>query len=309
MPQEVTRKVYFYRTHTDVEEDGSLTSYNPGPALAHIDRLGFSEDGRYMRRGGTDFVCCWIDKSRSPQRIRLGKIRRADLPSVEEGGKLSPLQIPDDAGVVEQTHHVFFRSDIVGMLYNFYGPRMASLRTYLRKKHPDTPDSLQIDPLLRQDVLEQLSNFAEVRVLDLKVIKPFIARIKEADKSLADAFSAAAEAGSADQVNLVLQPEPYKREWLGKRLLNSALRLAELVAGDPDAREEVTRFRLKGLNAETQTLDEVDVLHDHLVREKEVVRLGDRTRSIHPDSAYAAIHEAHEELEDQLHRAAMVEPL
>lgn len=306
MPQEVTRKVYFYRAYADIQDDGSLTSYDPEPALTHLDGLEFDEDGRYMPSGAAEYVCCWIDEGRHPQHIRLGKIRRADLPSLEEGGELRPLEIPEDAGVVEQTHHVFFGHDIVGMLFNFYGPRMASLRRYLKRKHPATPDTLQIEPLLRQDVLEQLENFAQLRVLDLKVLRPFIARVEMADESLHEAFEAAADAGAADQVNLVLQPEPYKREWLGRQLLGAVRHLAELVASDPDIREEVTKFKIKGLNAQTETVDEVDLLHDHLVREKRVLRVGDRSRSIHPESAYTAIHEAYEELGDQLHRAATV---
>lgn len=302
MPQ---RNVYFYRAHEDIDGEGLYVPYDPGPALHHVETLGFDEGGRYLG-GGDEVTCCWIDNLQVPQRVRLGKIRRGNLPEVESGGVLEPLDIPDDSGIAEQAHFVFFPNSIVGMLFNFYGPRMASLREYLKATHPDTPATLSIDPLLRQDVLQQLDQLGRIRVFNLKVLRPFLARLEQADESIHEMFRAQAGVGEAEQFQVVLQPRPYKREWIGNRFLESARRIADLISNDPDAREEVTKFKVRGLNTETDSVETVDLLKDRLVAEKQVDVSEERTRALDDRSAYRAIQESYAELEDQLRRAATV---
>lgn len=304
MPRETERKVYFYHAQVGFREDGSAISYDPNPALDHIETLSF-DDGERYHGSGEEVTSCWIDSTNGQGRIRLGKVRRADLPSVEEHGNLSTLDLSDDEGIVEQAHMVFFPDGIVGMLFNFYGPRMARLRAYLKRKHPETPDTLSIDPLLRQDVVQQLNRFGHIRVLRLKILEPFLARLEDANQSLHRAFETIADLSDAEQYELVLRPKPYERSWIDRGgLLDSVRDLAGLVEGDPDAREEVTGFKVKGFDTENESLDEIDVLRDHLVKAKTVVRLGDRSRSIEANSAYEAINEAYEELREDLEAAA-----
>lgn len=300
------RNVYFYRCHSDLNPDGTAEPYDPTPALEHIDAIPFQEGNRYVGAGDGEVTCGWIDSLRTPQRICLGKVRRRNLPALEEQGELRPLDIPEEAGIAEQTHMVFFPNNIVGMLFNFYGPRMASLRDYLKRLHPDTPNSLSIDPLLRQDVLDQLDRLRKIRVFDLRILRPFMARLQQADQSLHDAFSAAQEVGEAEQFQLILKPPPNSRDWIADRFLDIARRVARIVSGDPDANEEVTSFKVRGQNEETESMETVDVLRDRLVVKKNVEVAGDRTRRLDPDSAYGAVTEAYEELEGDLRQAAAV---
>lgn len=306
MPPETQRKVYFFRVFTDIDEDGTATPYDPDPALAHINALPFDEGGRYLATGDGELNCCWIDRAHRPQRIRLGKVRRTNLPSLEERGNLEPLDLDEETGLVEQVHMVFFDRSILGVLYNFYGPRASSLSRYLVTKHADTPQTLQIEPLLRQDVIQQLDRLERIRVLRLKILRPFIARLEQADQSLHATFRAAMEAGEAEEFELVLKPAPYQREWIGQRLLTGVRRIAAIVANDTEAREEMGKFEVRGFNGETGGLETVDVLHDQLVSEKTVVRYDERSRAIRSDSAYAAIEEAYAELREDLELAAAV---
>lgn len=300
------RNVYFYRCHTDLNPDGTAEPYDPTPALEHIDALPFEGGERYAGAGDGAVTCGWIDALEAPQRVCLGKVRRSNLPALEEQGELRPLEIPEDAGIAEQTHLVFFPNNIVGMLFNFYGPRMASLRDYLKKLHPDTPNDLSIDPLLRQDVLEQLDQLRKIRVFDLRILRPFMNRLQQANRDLHETFSAAHEVGEAEQFQLILKPAPNSRGWIADRFLDIARGLAGIVSANPEAKEEVTSFKVRGQNRETSSMETVDVLRDRLVVKKTVDLAGGRTRRLDPDSAYGAIIEAHEELEDQLVQAAAV---
>ena len=110
-PQKISRKIYFYRALTDLDEDGSPTPFDPTAALRHIDQLEFSAEGRYLDTGDTT-LCCWVHRTGPPQQFRLGHIRRTGLPLVEERGRLADLQIPDDSGLVEVIHIVVFEDNI-----------------------------------------------------------------------------------------------------------------------------------------------------------------------------------------------------
>lgn len=304
MPRTTERKVYFFRAHGDRTDGGRVIPYDVGPALNYIDTLTFASGDRY-RGSGAEVTCCWPTELEAPPRVEFGKVRRADLPTVEEEGNTQPLDLTEDQGIVEKTHFVFFPNYVLGMLYNYYGPRRSSLARYLGDKHGPTPESLEFTPLLRQDVLDALDKFGRIRVLRLGVLRSFLRYLEEFDESLYEAFEGVDRLGNAPRLELVLRPEAYQRDWIEGEggLMDMIRRLAERVTGDPEYGEQVKKFEVKGLNVEEESVDEVDVLNEKLVRTKQVVRLGDRSRSIQADSAYDAIIEAYEELQDQLNDA------
>ena len=103
MPRTAKRKVYFYRVHLGNDRAGRRISYDVREALGSIDGLEWTRSGRYMPMRHSDLVTMWVDSHTPPQRIRAGKIRRANLPQLERSGELEPLDIPEEAGVAEQT--------------------------------------------------------------------------------------------------------------------------------------------------------------------------------------------------------------
>ncbi len=84
------------------------------------------------------------------------------------------------------------------------------------------------------------------------------------------------------------------------------LDLARSLSRRDDLREGVVQFEVTGLNGETGTIDLVDVLSDKLVARRQIVRQAGRGRGLDDASAYAAIDDAHRELEEELVRAASV---
>lgn len=295
----VERKIYFYRIDLGMEDDGTPTPFRPTTALNTLNTLDFTEQGRYLQLSGGNALSCWVDSTRSPQRMRLATIRRTGLPHLEEGGELSPLEISERTGLYEPIHIVFFPKNIVAAEFNFYGPRASRLGQYLIAK-ANAPAATTVAPLLRRDIMEQLRRLQDVRIFDLKVHASYTETLSQLNDDLGSAFEAAARVGDAQEIHLVLQPQAYSRNSLSQRLLGIVRRLA----GESHLRENATRFHIKGFDEGTGKVEEVDVLRDQLIAKRRMVRLADRTRAIDPDSAYASIQEAYEELKDDLESAA-----
>lgn len=301
-PQKISRKIYFYRALTDLDEDGSPTPFDPTTALRHINQLGFSAEGRYLDTGDTT-LCCWVHRTGPPHQFRLGHIRRTGLPLVEEGGRLADLQIPDDSGLVEVTHIVVFEDNIVGADFNFYGPRLGRLGWYLSAKCRGLCDPVSFEPLVRRDVEAALRRLGSIRLFHLKIRSSYAPNMTEVNEDLAAAFEAAGRAGHAEEVDLILTPKRYSRRGnLSDRLRHATLRLA----GDPDLQQAASIFKVRGPRTDTGESTEVDILRDQLVAEEQIMRQTKRGRSLDERSAYEAIMKAHDGLERELSEAATV---
>ena len=296
----VERKIHFYRADAGTDEDGTSLRFDPRPPLDHVDGLPFTPEGRYLVAADGSVLCCWVDRGTSPQHVRIGNIRRTELPEVEELGNLAPLNIPATSGLAEHIHAVFFEDGIVGVDFNFYGPRLTRFGSYLSQKAADQGGRVAFEPLLRLDVVEQLDRLRDIRMFQLKIRPAYGSVVRQADQSLGQAFEAAAEGTEASHVEIVLTPEPRSRRSLGERLLG----VTRFLGRRDDLRDNAARFHVKGLDPEPQRVEEIDVLRDQLITSRRILRLNERTRVLDPASAYAAIEEAHRDLEHDLQQAA-----
>ena len=300
--QTIQRKIYFYRANTDLDEDGSPTTFEPTAALRHIHELDFSTQGRYLNAGDVT-LCCWVRRTDPPQQFRFGHIRHTGLPLVENRGRLADLRIPEDSGLVEVTHLVVFEGNIVGADFNFYGPRVGRLGGYLGAKSGGRCDPVSFEPLVRRDVEDALQRLGALRLFHLKIRSSYASDMAAVDDSLAAAFEAAAQAGGAEEVELILTPKRYSRRGhLSDRFRRTILRLA----GDPDLREAASIFKVRGPRVDTGEMSEVDILRDHLVAEEQIMRHTKRGRSLDERSAYGAIMKAYDGLRRELSAAATV---
>ena len=299
----VKRNIYFYRAHVGTDGSGEPLPFDLTPALRNINSLPFLPTGRYLDDGDSR-LCCWVDRADPEQRFRLGQIRRSDLPLVENQGNLQDLAIPQDSGLAEAIHVVLFQDNIVGSDFNFYGPRLSRLSHYLSAKaSPWCPD-VTFEPLLRQDVEDQLDRLQDIRLFHLKIRASYATIVAEADSDLGAAFGAAARAGSAQQLEIVLRPEKYSRDSLSRRMLDTVRRLIRR----PDLRTEASKFQIKGVRSDTNAVEIVDVLRDQLITSKAIMRQSERGRALNKWAAYGAIEEAFDELKGDLISAAGVEP-
>jgi hypothetical protein len=297
----VERKVYFYRSHIGFKPDGSPKIPDFKRALDYLKGLSFSIDGRYLDEGEST-LCCWVDQIQPNQRFRFARIRRAGLPLLEQGGKLTDLIIPVNTGLAETVHVVIFPNNIVGSDFNFYGPRIGKLGAYLHEKANTYCSEIVFEPLLRQNVVDTLSKLMDIRLLNLKIHASYASVVSQADSDLGAAFDAAQRAGDAEELEIILRPKRYSHESLAFKLLTAVKNLAH----DSELKREAQKFIVKGVSSVTEKVEEVDLLSDHLVSQVQIIRQSDRGRALNSESAYSEIQKAYEALEQELLMAAGV---
>jgi hypothetical protein len=301
----VEREIYFFRIDAGNSASGKPISFDPEPVLEHIDKLAWNNSSKARYYRDNDKVTgCWIDDKKMSCKLRLGTIRRTGLPQIEEFGEVTPLEISEDSGLVDQTHIVFLGNDIIGCDYNFYGPRVTRLAYYLAAKAPGiAPPMLNIRPLLRKDVYEQLQQFSFIKLFQLRAYASYADAIRENNDSLSDAFSAAQQAGDADDVEIVLRASNQKVDGLDKGLLNTAMNLIK----HPFTQHDAKTFKVGGFNREKQQNMVLDLLSDKLVVKKQVLRADSRSRELNKTSAYNAIISAYNETREEILRAVSID--
>lgn len=254
-----------------------------------------------MSDGESMFVIVDSPSSRSgPIKGRMVKTRRTLLPDIEEMGSLRPLDIPDSCGLAEVTHFVYFpEQQIVGVEFNYYGPRVSSLGEYIRAKYGRI-DRVEMEPILNRDVTDTLERIGEVHLIELKVGRNGLWVLEELDRNLRAAFHAAASVSSgAEIVEIVLRKKRYGR--VGFALPWPKEKILRWVSdGGLAVRENVSRFRVRAVDKGTGEVRTFDLLEDKFVMSRQVVRHNERRRMIDSDSMFEAIMDAHSDLRDQL---------
>jgi len=291
------RKIHFYRASVGNDENGLPLPFNPDPALVKINSLPFSDsNGRYLTGEDGNAVCGWIDTNGSQSRMRFGHIRRAGLPQIEQSGTLSDLNIAANAGLVEAIHVIFFPNNIVGADFNFYGPRLSRLGTYLRSKSDGQSPAVTFLPLLRHDVVAQLDHLTDVRLFDLKIHPSYANTVRQADQDLGAAFDAARRVGDTKEIEIIIQPNKNARKSIQDRFIS----IAKSLGRQSELRTEALKFIVRGKRDDTGRVEAIDLLRDHLIANKKIVCLSERSRALDMHSAYAAIQSAYNELGEDL---------
>ena len=302
-PEMAKRSIHFFRIDGGAGEDGVPINVDLHPALQKLEGLPFRyarDGGRYVTSGDAD-QCVWADEIGDICKLRFANVRRNALPLAEAGGELTDLDLADDAGIYEVSHLCIFPDGIVGMEFNFYGPRPSRLPPYLRRVVGEDSPEFVLEALLRQDVAAVLMHKKAVRKLDLNVRRPYIGVIQSANSSLGAALRAAEAASQADCVGVYLEPEPYQRRNLDDGILQMLRRLVRR----PDLRENTRTLRATVVDQENRA-EEIDLLKDELISQKKVLRQHGRTRVLDSDDAYAKIVEAYDQGQDELTAAASV---
>ncbi len=305
MAFEVERKIHFYRVEGERDDEGNLLPYDPVPVLDRINSLP-EDTERRLDRGDGNSSMCWVHRATPSQRferLRLATVRRSALPSVESRGRISFLDLAEDAGLADMTHVVFFDNNIAGADFNFYGPRLNRLAEYMAIKAEGVGPLVSFSTLLNPDVAEKLNNFEEVRLVDYRIRSADAEVLREKHESLFRAIAGIRNLGEAGEVGLVLKPEKHKRENIGQDPLD----MVKGMANDDEIRNSSTRFVVKGVDGDG-LISEVDILNDQLLARKKVLRMSGQYRTIIPESAFAAIEEAYDEMGPDIGRAAAIHP-
>lgn len=295
------RKIYFYRAEVGTDEHGAPLPFDPKPTLATILQLPFTDEGgRYFKGLEGEEYCAWVDDHQGEHpKMRFGLIRRAGLPQVEESGTLTDLNLATRAGLAESIHVVFFPNNIVGIDFNFHGPRLSRLATYMQMKC-DGAFCGTFSALLRNDVLAQLDRLSDIRLFDLKIRTSFAGRVAQADEDLGSAFEAARRMGDTKELAVSIRPDKGGQTSMLDRLRQAGRSIATIM----NFRDEASKFQICGKCEDSGKVEPIDLLRDQLISKKQIVRLSERGRALDKDSAYGAIIAAHTELSPALSLAS-----
>lgn len=287
----VLRKVFFFR----VSKADSVTVIQQ--ALRNIDALDFNDQGRYLPTNLEDNVLAVFVSSQSfPLRLQFGRIKRSDLPLIEDRGKISPLQISSSAGVLDWAHIVIFEDGIVAAEFNRDAPRLARLGEYLYFKAGGVfENSPKFLPLFERAVLTELSKFNAVTMLEVEARTLEADSISEADGNLGTAFRACRLAGNARSAKLVLKAST-------KGQPTDLKNLAERLFSNPRSREALTNLRITGRTDKGRK--PLDMLEDYLISTEHFMRVDKRTRAVASDDAFRVIETAYNDNKQRFAGAA-----
>lgn len=302
--ESVARKIHFFRLDGGIDDTGLRKTVDLQRALKTVNDLSFSSSssgGRYVLSAEAD-LCTWVDEVGNTSKLRFAVVRRNALPQTEADGVLTDLELDQNAGLCETSHMCVFPEGIVGVEFNFYGPRASRFPYYLHRIVPSDCPDFSLEALLRQDVVAELARKRAVRKMTLHVRRSYIDVIRSADTSLGAALRAAENASNADCVGIYLEPEPYQRRNLADTILN----FIRAMAGRSDLRDNTRTFKATVIDQKTGEADEIDLLKDELISEKKILKQHDRTRVLDSGDAYNKIAEAFDERREDLLAAASV---
>lgn len=284
----VLRKVFFFRL------GNSVALNDVQKALGHIANLPFNDQGRYLPTTSDDIVLAlWVERSDFPIRLQFGRIKRSDLPLIEDQGSITPLEIARSAGVLDWSHIVVFADGIVAAEFNRDAPRITRLGEYLYFKARGVLDtSPKFLPLFEKAVMSELAKFNEVTILEVEAPTSEADSVAEADGNLGAALRACRNAGQVKTAKLMLKA-PAAGRFLDLR------ELAGRLFSNSRSREALTHLKVTGRTDKGRR--PLDLLEDYLVASEAFVRLDKRTRALAPAHAFGVIEGAYN---DNKHRFA-----
>ncbi len=302
----ITRKIHFF--HFDIKELRARSNNfhhhtNPMEIFEKISRLSFMGNhpkSRFMYYSNND-VSFLNDVNIIGNKVR-GKFaisRRSSLPELEIDGSLAPLNIPANSGLAEITHFIYFHDQkVIGVEFNFYGPRTNSLKNYLLEKSQNFSNPFEyidIKPILNMDLDFQLHDIGEISLMQMEVARNELAILKELDQDLFSAFDTASKVSDAESVEIILRKKKYSRE--GFSLPFSKKKLKELLSIE-DNRQKINKLKVNA-ESETEHINKTfDLLEDKMIMSKQIIVLDKRSRAVDSESMFEKIEEAYIELKE-----------
>ena len=296
-------KIHFYKIDAGTTNDNQQVKYDVRSTLEAIQKLDFHNYERYLKDEDNVDFCCWTDDFSCPQKVRFYKIRRDVEALIELNGDLSEFTMPDNAGLAECVHLIFFPENIVGIEYNYEGPRIEAISDYLymksRKVNPHMP---VFEHLLENNVLEKIDKMHILRIFRIKIRPSLFSSLQKANEYFAKSLETTIEFGEAQEVELILSVGRGKGS-LSRKLLDIAKNLFAL----KDTNNDVLSGEIRGRN-ENGKSEIINLLNAKVVAEATIRNYKNYTTSEKSALIYTAIEKAYTDMQEQLKKALGVTP-
>ncbi|HEX4804736.1 MAG TPA: hypothetical protein VFU94_02450 [Conexibacter sp.] len=283
------RKVLFYlarptREGVEWDRDAVCAAIN---ALRGAD--AYYDDGEQVNRAE-------VFADTRPHMIRFFKVRRDDLPGVDDGaGDRRDLALAEDAGLIEAIHICLFPNGVIGAEFFFYGPRMSRFDRFIGHKLGLGP--FEIRELVRNDVIDQALRFGDIRLLRIKLNPSVASRDAVAGVRLSALMDTAVDLGAGLYADLTLRSEPGDDKF--RERVKALLRRLKQGANDVHVFD---KLEIAGKPAPGEPVLPLDILSERLHRMVEIPYRAERYRDLNSDAAFAAIRQAYREVADEIPR-------
>lgn len=259
-------------------------------------------DLRAFSRDGTELLLEAFASNRP--HVCLHRVRRDNLPSEEEGGRVRDLSIPPTSGLAEGTHLFFYPRNVVLVLYNHEGPRVGRFSDWLLQR---VGLDIRFQPVHRADVMAIIQEMVRFNGVTIALSAEQAAALLEGDEipddDVAEALVAASRLTGMGQVRLELSvgpgmPSPQKQRAF-RALVDRLLGREDL----PDFRAA----RVTGVLPNGGGTTVVDLIEDRLVAQHEVEPEASRYRRVSTASALDAAESTFNLFNEQI--SAVVAPV
>lgn len=304
----VNRKIMFYSVEIgkiigeemNIIDDEARIKKIIASGVKKIEKLPFdlnANDTRYLVKSNGNDLSMYIDSFK--KNVLEGRIvlcRRSLLPSIEIQGKLSDLEIDEDAGIAEITHFKYFVSQrILGVEYNFHGPKSTQIAEYFQSKLSGLIDMFSIKIITDESWAHFLNNKSkQISMFTFKATKSAKEIIRRLNTSLGDAFDAIEKINNAEEFEVILRKRSKSKEYFSYDDFN----FASLFENHFIHKEEFDKLKI-GVKTDEGN-KEINLLEDKLCVSKQVELMAGRSRTVLPTSVYSKIQEAFDECRDQL---------
>lgn len=285
---DINRKISFYRGFFWKDDE----QVEPRDIFSHIGSLPFTRQGRYLPLGTGNSRSMYVDSVDLPMRLIIGTKRESGLPLMELEGDRTPLDIPETGGLYEPMHFMIFPNNVIGFEYNSHAPRIGSLKSYLPQKAPTLVDKVELIPLMRSDIRQEISRMGNIRLFNLAIHRNMADHLEILNDNLIDALNHAFRENEYSEVlEIVLRPKKYSKGWINLSFLN---RIPQFIS---EAREdlEVAKIRAENLDNDGK-VEDFNLLSLFVSTRRDVDPIDEDHRVVNAESMFHQINEAYHEL-------------
>lgn len=311
--RQIKRKIYFFQIQFAPATSGGTSDTVQGEtpdfpwdqvleSFRRIDDLPYSQEpaGRYVDRSDGNQLSMTVDAA-DDNAIwgKIGTRRLTNLPMMETEGIETPLNMPARSCLFEPSHFILYSDNVLGMEFNFYGPRPSSLPFYLQYLTQNYLNA-SIIHLLRKDVRDKLTKLGEISICRIAIHRDGVARVREFSSYLGGSFAAMRDGSNAEFLEITLRGNGRKNPISS---LGFAMRNMVDWIRYPENRNVVETLEVKGVDQGTGLVDSVDLLEDKLIGKVSVRRDYENQRHVHSPEMYDAIEETRMELDREIQEA------
>jgi hypothetical protein len=284
------RKVFFFR----IFDSNSGEPLNRQAICRAIEDLA-GEDAYFstVDGAGEQITRAEVCSTSAPQCIRLYKVRRDELPGVDDGqGDQSDLPLEEDEGLSEAIHIRLFQRGVVGIEAFGHGPRAERFGRYLRE-HLDI--DCEMRRLVRHDAIDHALQFGDIRLLRVKLDPSVGSHQAATPESLEGLMQTADNFDTGVYADLTLRSEGNDQGFRDR----VRTFLTRLKNGDAE-NEIFEKLEVEGKPDPDTPVAGLDLLSERLYRSVEIPYRGGRTRELNADAAFSAVKRAYDEVKDEI---------